>query len=80
MKEIDLEKSIYELTEAHPELIQALKELGFAGAANPVVRRTLGRTMTLPEGCRRQGRDLAEVLRELAARGFRARGAGGASG
>ena len=29
MKEINLEKSVYELTEAYPELIDILKELGF---------------------------------------------------
>jgi len=29
MKEIDLKKSVYELTETYPELIGILKELGF---------------------------------------------------
>lgn len=31
MKEIDLKKSVYELTEAFPDLTGTLKELGFLG-------------------------------------------------
>ena len=70
MKEIDLKKSVYELTEAYPELIKILKELGFAGVVNPVVRRTLGRATTIPQGCRRQGKDLNEVVEKLKEEGF----------
>ena len=51
MKELDLNKSAYELTEVYPELIAVLKELGFLGVANPVVRETLGRATTIPKGC-----------------------------
>lgn len=70
MKEIDLKKSVYDLIEDYPELIGILKELGFLGVANPVVRNTLGRVMTIPQGCQKQGKDLAEVTRELEAKGF----------
>ncbi|MFH1652097.1 MAG: DUF1858 domain-containing protein [Chloroflexota bacterium] len=70
MKEIDLKKSVYELTEAYPELIPLLKEMGFFGVANPVVRNTLGRATTIPKGCEKQGQDLAEVIRRLEAAGF----------
>jgi len=70
MKEIDLSKSVYELTEAYPELIAILKELGFVGLANPVARRTLGRVTTIPQGCQKQGKDLAEVVKKLEEAGF----------
>ena len=70
MKEIDLGKSVYELTEAYPELVDILKEMGFFGVANAVVRNTLGRVTTIPQGCEKQGKDLAGVTRELEARGF----------
>jgi hypothetical protein len=43
MKVIDLNKSIYDLTEEYPELVDLLKELGFAGLAFPAVRKTLGK-------------------------------------
>jgi len=68
---LDENATIYELTRDHPALIDVLKELGFAGVANPVLRATVGRTMTLKAGCERMGKDYAQVLRELAARGWR---------
>ncbi|MBI4303344.1 MAG: DUF1858 domain-containing protein [Chloroflexi bacterium] len=71
MKEIDLKKSVYELTEAYPELIGILKELGFLGVANPVARNTLGRITTIPQGCVKQGKDLSEVIKKLEEKGFR---------
>lgn len=70
MKEIDLNKSVHDLTEAHPELIEILKEMGFLGVANPVVRKTLGRMTTIPEGCKKQGKDLNEVIKILEEKGF----------
>ncbi len=70
MKEIDLKKSVYELTETYPELIEILKGMGFLGVANPVVRKTLGRMTTIPKGCEKQKKDLNEVIKELQAAGF----------
>lgn len=70
MKEIDLKKSVYELTEAYPELIGILKELGFLGVANPVVRNTIGRVTTIPQGCAKQKKDLNEVIKKLQEAGF----------
>lgn len=70
MKRIDLKKSIYHLTEEHPELINILKELGFFGVANPLVRKTLGRKTTLPEGCKKQGKKLEDVIEKLKEYGF----------
>lgn len=71
MKEIDLKKSVYELTEAFPDLTGILKELGFLGVGNPVVRNTLGRVTTIPQGCEKQGKDLAEVMKKLEENGFK---------
>jgi len=71
MKEIDLKKSVYELTEAFPDLIGILKEVGFLGVANPVFRNTFGRVTTIPQGCEKQGKDLAEVIKKLEENGFK---------
>ncbi len=71
MKAIDLEKTVYELTEEYPELIEILKEMGFWGVSNPVVRKTLGRMTTIPQGCKKQGKDLGEVISKLEERGFK---------
>ncbi|MEM3421508.1 MAG: DUF1858 domain-containing protein [Candidatus Hadarchaeum sp.] len=70
MKKIDLNKSVYELTEEYPELIDILNELGFLGVKNPIVRKTLGRATTIPQGCKRQGKDLNEVISKLKEKGF----------
>jgi len=70
MKEIDLEKNVYELTETYPELIEILKGLGFLGVANAVARNTLGRVTTIPQGCQKQGQDLAGVIKNLEDEGF----------
>ncbi|MFH1015940.1 MAG: DUF1858 domain-containing protein [Chloroflexota bacterium] len=73
MKEIDLSKSVYELTETYPELIDILKEMGFLGVGNPIARKTLGRVTTIPQGCQKQGKDLAEVVKKLEEKGFQAK-------
>ncbi len=71
MKQIDLNKSVYELTEAYPDIIPILKELGFLGVSNAVVRNTIGRVTTIPQGCEKQGKDLAEVINKLEENGFK---------
>ena len=71
MKEIDLEKTVYELTETYPELIEILKELGFTGVVNLVVRKTLGRMTTITQGCKKQGKNLNEVIKVLEEKGFK---------
>ncbi|MBT3363878.1 MAG: DUF1858 domain-containing protein [Chloroflexi bacterium] len=70
MKELDLNQSVYALTKKYPELIDTLKELGFAGIVNPLVRRTLGRKMTIPKGCDNQKKDLNEVIKTLESAGY----------
>lgn len=73
MKELDLKKSLYEVTEQYPELIPVLKELGFLGVANPVARGTLGRATTISQGCQKLGIDLESVVRALRERGYEPR-------
>jgi uncharacterized protein len=69
-KKIKLQKSVYELTEEYPELIPILKEMGFLGVINPVIRRTLGKKMTLPQGCGKQGQEISTVTKRLEEKGF----------
>ena len=71
MKEIDLKKTVYELTETYSELIKILKELGFIGVVNLVVRKTLGRMTTITRGCKKQGKNLIEVIKVLEEKGFK---------
>lgn len=71
LKHIDLKKNVYELTETYPELIEILKEMGFLGVANPIARKTLGKVTTIPQGCKKQGEDLDEVIKKLKKLGFK---------
>ena len=71
LKLIDLKKNVYELTETYPELIEVLKEMGFLGVANPIARKTLGKLTTIPQGCKKQGEDLNEVIKKLKELGFK---------
>jgi len=71
MKELDLNKTVYDLTEEYPELIEVLKDLGFAGLAFPAVRKTLGKKMTLPAGSEKQKKDLNEVISHLESLGYK---------
>ena len=71
LKLIDLKKNVYELTETYPELIEVLKEMGFLGVANPIARKTLGKVTTIPQGCKKQGEDLNEVIKKLKELGFK---------
>ncbi len=71
MKELDLKKSVYDLMEEYPELIDFLKELGFAGLAFPAVRKTLGKKMTLPAGCEKQKIELTVVIDQLESLGYK---------
>jgi hypothetical protein len=70
MKKIDINKTVYELTQEYPELIDILAEIGFLGVKNPIVRNTLGRITTLKEGCKKQGKDIKEVIDILKNKGF----------
>ncbi len=71
LKHIDLKKNVHELTETYPELIEVLKEMGFLGVANPIARKTLGKLTTIPQGCKKQGKDLNEVIKKLKELGFK---------
>ncbi|UCB52429.1 MAG: DUF1858 domain-containing protein [Candidatus Zixiibacteriota bacterium] len=70
MKEIDLDRSLYDLTEQYPELIDILAGLGFLAVKNSITRSTMGRVTTIPQGCKKMGMDLDEVKKALKEKGF----------
>lgn len=69
-KKIDLKNSLYDLTQQYPELIPILKDLGFMAITSPIIRNTLGRKMTIPNGCDKQRIELGKVVQELEQKGF----------
>ena len=56
MKEIDGNKTLYELTGLYPELIDILGDLGFMGVKNPIVRKTLGKKQTFWKGVKNRAK------------------------
>ncbi|PKM97936.1 MAG: hypothetical protein CVU79_05765 [Elusimicrobia bacterium HGW-Elusimicrobia-3] len=69
-KTADLNKTLYDLTTEHPEIIEVLFELGFMGVKNPVMRETHGKQMTVKTGCGHLGLDLGQVAATLRAKGY----------
>lgn len=70
MKTIRLNETIYEITEKYPEVVDIMVELGFESIKNPIVRKTAGRMMTIPEGCKKQGIDMDIVKERFIKKGY----------
>ena len=52
MNSISQKTNVFELTEAFPESIPILKELGFAPITNPVMRKTVARKINLAQAAK----------------------------
>ena len=70
MKEIDLDSTLFDITEAHKDLIPVLAELGFAGVTNEAMRTTHAKEMTLNTGSEQLGIDRAKIKSRLEAAGY----------
>ena len=69
-KNVDLDKTLYDLTTEYPELIDILFDIGFMGVKSPVMRESHGRQMTIRTGCGHLGIELGEAAAALRAKGF----------
>lgn len=49
-KKIDLNKTVFELTEQYPELIDIMTGLGFTEITKKPVLNSVGKIMTIPKG------------------------------
>jgi len=70
VKRIDIDKTLYELTAQYPELVDLLADIGFMGVKNPIIRKTLGKKTTLREGCKKQKKNLDDVVKMLEGNGY----------
>jgi hypothetical protein len=70
VKTVDLDDTLFGVTEKYPELKDVLFGLGFAGVKNEAMRTSHGRQMTLRAGCSHMGMDLGAVTAALKAAGF----------
>lgn len=69
-KLIDLSKTVYDLCNENPELLQALDEIGFHDIIKPGMLPTVGRFMTLKKGSAAKKIDMQFIKDELIRRGY----------
>lgn len=74
MKEIDLSKSIYELTKEEAPLLEILFELGFIELTNKRMLKTVGRVVTLKKGCQLRKISYQKVITTLKEKGYQIKG------
>ena len=70
-KSIDLNKTVLELSQEHPEFLEVMKELGFTDITNPAMLKTAGRFMTVPKGARLKGISMGRIKEAFEVKGFK---------
>ncbi len=65
MKEIDINKNIFQLTNEYPELISILFDLGFREIVKPGMLNTVGKFMKLKQGCSLRGINYLDLINKL---------------
>lgn len=69
-KIININKSIYDITNENPEIIDILVELGFSDITKPGMLQTAGRFMTLPKGAALKKISLESIKDILEVKGY----------
>lgn len=67
---IDLSIQVAEVIEKQPEVLDVLVELGFKPLANPVMRNTVGRVVSIKKGASMNGIDLNKIKQTLELNGY----------
>lgn len=69
-KRINLKHSVFQITQAYPEVIDILSSLGFTEIRKKAVRLSVGKMVTIPRGAAVKGIDMEHIVRALEAGGF----------
>lgn len=69
-KVVDLNRTVYELCYADPEIAGILREAGFSDVTKPGMLNTAGRFMTIPKGATMKRIDLQVVKRLFSEHGY----------
>ena len=73
-KIIDLEKSVYELTQEFPEVIELMRGLGFTEITKKGMLTSVGRIMTIPKGAKLKHIEMEDIVRRFVDTGFTVKG------
>ncbi|WP_048690396.1 DUF1858 domain-containing protein [Streptococcus sp. 400_SSPC] len=67
---IDVSIPVAQVIDQHPEVLDLLVELGFKPLANPIMRNTVGRKVSLKQGSKFEGTPMDKIVRTLEANGY----------
>ena len=69
-KKLDLNKTVFELTQEYPELIQIMAGLGFTEITKAPMLHSVGKVMTIPKGAKMKHISMMDVATTLMGHGF----------
>ncbi|WP_304263068.1 DUF438 domain-containing protein [Kallipyga massiliensis] len=69
-KKIDLNMSVYALTQEYPELISIMANLGFSEITNKAMLHSVGKIMTIPKGAKMKNIPMTDIVMTLVGQGF----------
>lgn len=69
-KKLDLNKTVYELTQEYPELIEIMAGLGFTEIIKKPMLHSVGKIMTIPKGAKMKNISMMDVVTTLMGKGF----------
>lgn len=69
-KEIDLKKTVYELSKEYPEIVGIMKDLGFESITKEGMLNTAGRFMTIPKGAAMKGISMEKIKEAFESKGY----------
>ena len=67
---IDVSIPVAQVIDQHPEVLDLLVELGFKPLANPIMRNTVGRKVSLKQGSKLEATPMEKIVRTLEANGY----------
>ncbi|MBC7766004.1 MAG: DUF1858 domain-containing protein [Hyphomonadaceae bacterium] len=70
MKQLNMHKSIYDMTEQYPELIDFMVEMGYPQIRNNFLRKTMGKSFTLMQAIKQLNLNEEAIIGKLTACGF----------
>ena len=70
MKELDFSKSVYELTQQYPEIVEIMRDLGFTEIVKPGMLQSVGRMMTIPKGSKMKNIPMEKIVMTFIQKGF----------
>lgn len=69
-KKLDLNKTVYELVQEYPELVEIMFGLGFTEITKKPILNSVGKLMTIPKGAKMKNISMLDIISEFTAKGF----------